>query len=91
MLLSESTRLFCYCTTKLSWITRRAPFGEAHLRDRDMTVDFCAVTTPNDVVTVIATEPLTDNEHWHRLLTGDLVVFVDGEVDKRLSSAEAPA
>lgn len=80
MLLSESQHLFCYCTTKLSWITRRAPFGEARLRDRDLTIDFQSETTPNDVVTVVATEPLTDNENWNRIHTGELVVFADGEV-----------
>ncbi|MET3999566.1 class II glutamine amidotransferase [Marinobacterium sp. MBR-109] len=80
MLLSESTHLFCYCSTKLAWITRRAPFGEARLKDCEMSVDFGAETTPNDVVTVIATEPLTDNEQWQRLQAGELVVFNDGEV-----------
>ncbi|MBS99026.1 MAG: class II glutamine amidotransferase [Oceanospirillaceae bacterium] len=86
MLLGDSCRLYCYCTSKLSWITRRAPFGEARLKDRDMIVDFHAETTPDDVVTVIATEPLTDNEDWQRLLPGDLIVFADGEVEKRIST-----
>lgn len=89
MLLSDSEKLFCYCTTKLTWITRRAPFGEARLKDRDMTVDFYKETTPNDVVTVIATEPLTDNEEWQRLMPGEMVVFGDGEVDRVLKSTEA--
>jgi glutamine amidotransferase len=87
MLLSESTHLFCYCSTKLAWITRRAPFGEARLKDCEMSVDFGAETTPNDVVTVIATEPLTDNEQWQRLQAGELVVFNDGEVVCDLSEA----
>ena len=87
MLLSESTRLFSYCTTKLWWITRRAPFGEARLRDRDLTVDFYRETTPDDVVTVVATEPLTANEQWQRIAPGELVVFHDGEVESRLVSA----
>ena len=51
-----------------------------------MIVDFHAETTPDDVVTVIATEPLTDNEDWQRLLPGDLIVFADGEVEKRIST-----
>ena len=80
MLLSESTQLFCYCTTKLAWITRRAPFGEAHLKDCEVSVDFGTETTPDDVVTVITTEPLTENEQWRRLESGELVVFQDGEV-----------
>ncbi|MEC8426987.1 MAG: class II glutamine amidotransferase, partial [Pseudomonadota bacterium] len=61
MLLTESTYLWAYCTTKLSWITRRAPFGQASLTDCDMTVDFGKETTANDIVTVVATEPLTDD------------------------------
>ncbi len=85
MLLSESTCLFCYCSTKLSWITRRAPFGEARLKDCEVSVDFCAETTPNDVVTVITTEPLTNNERWQRLETGEMIVFVDGEVVGQLT------
>ncbi|TCK09560.1 class II glutamine amidotransferase [Marinobacterium mangrovicola] len=89
MLLSESSHLFCYCTTKLSWITRRAPFGEARLKDSDMTVDFGAETTPNDVVTVIATEPLTDNECWESLNTGEMIVFMDGEVEWRRCAEQA--
>ncbi|MBA4502040.1 class II glutamine amidotransferase [Marinobacterium marinum] len=84
MLLSESVHLFCYCTTRLAWITRRAPFGEASLKDCEVSVDFGAETTPNDVVTVIATDPLTDNEQWQKLEPGELVVFVDGEVEAQL-------
>ncbi|WP_027390174.1 class II glutamine amidotransferase [Chrysiogenes arsenatis] len=80
MLLSESTHLFAYCTTKLTWITRCSPFNQAQLRDCEMAVDFQAVTTPNDVVTVIATEPLTDNEVWHPMQCGELLVLVEGEV-----------
>jgi glutamine amidotransferase len=33
---------------------------------------------------VIATEPLTDNEQWHRLQGGEMVVFNNGEVVCRL-------
>lgn len=52
-----------------------------------MCVDFGAVITPNYVVTVIAAEPLTDNGHWHRLQTGELVVLRDGEVVCQLPEA----
>jgi glutamine amidotransferase len=86
MLLTESRYLFCYCTTKLSWITRRAPFGEARLKDYELTVDFCQETTPLDIVTVIATDPLTDNEHWQALQTGELCVFENGLVVARRSA-----
>ncbi len=79
MLLTDSTCLFAYCSSKLSWITRRAPFGEAVLTDVEVTIDFCKETTPSDVVTVIATVPLTENERWHQLQPGEMVIFKDGE------------
>jgi glutamine amidotransferase len=42
-------------------------------------VDFQAETTPNDVVTVIATEPLTDNENWTRYEPGQWSLWRRGE------------
>ena len=78
MLFSDSRDLYVHCATRLYWITRRAPFGEARLRDAEVTVDFGAETTPNDIVTVIATEPLTVNEQWTEMQRGTLVVFRDG-------------
>lgn len=80
ILLSDSRELYAYCSTDLCWITRRAPFGPASLIDDDMIVDFAEETTPNDVVTVIATRPLTDNETWTIMKPGDATVFEDGLV-----------
>ncbi len=80
MLLSDANCLFAYCSTKLCWISRRAPFQPASLIDSDMSVDFGKETTPNDIVTVIATSPLTENEEWHILEKGQLLCFRDGEV-----------
>ncbi|GAB3100245.1 class II glutamine amidotransferase [Aestuariicella hydrocarbonica] len=79
LLLSNGRFLLAYCSTKLQWITRRAPFGKAQLTDADVAIDFAGETTPNDVVTVVATEPLTNNERWHKMLPGEMVLFVDGE------------
>jgi glutamine amidotransferase len=78
-LLSDGDWLFCYCSTKLVHITRRAPFGPARLKDVDVIVDFQAETTPNDVVTVIATEPLTENETWNRYEPGQWSLWRRGE------------
>ena len=78
MLLSDSRALYAYNTTKLSYLTRRAPFGQASLIDDELEIDFCAETTPNDIVTVIATNPLTLNEPWVPLEPGKLVVFKGG-------------
>ncbi len=78
-LLGNGDWLFTFCSTKLAEITRRAPFGPAQLKDADLTVDFQAETTPDDVVTVIATEPLTANETWTAHLPGAWSLWRRGE------------
>ncbi|BCL69001.1 glutamine amidotransferases class-II [Vibrio nigripulchritudo ATCC 27043] len=80
MLLSDGEYVMTYCTNHLYWITRRAPFGEASLIDEDVTIDFQQETTPNDIVTVIATQPLTDNEEWFRMKPGEYNIFHFGEL-----------
>ncbi|MDO3383886.1 class II glutamine amidotransferase [Gilvimarinus algae] len=85
LLFSEGRYLYAYCSTKLAWITRRAPFGEARLSDAEMTVDFGEHTTCNDVVTIIATHPLTDNETWKPMESGQFIVFDQGQVAFSLS------
>ena len=79
MLLSDGTRLYCYCSTRLVWLTRRAPFGPATLIDDDLTVDFAKETTPHDIVTVVATGPLTRNERWISVPKRKLTAFRDGD------------
>ena len=77
-LLSNGKALFAHCSTNLFYVLRRAPFNTAHLADADVTVDFAQVTTPDDRVAVIATQPLTDNEQWVQMAPGELLVFADG-------------
>ena len=71
--------LYAFCTTKLYYLTRRAPFKVASLIDADMTVNFHEETSPQDVVTIIATQPLTEGEPWVQLEQGQLYVFDHGE------------
>ena len=78
MLLSDGTALFTHCSTKLCYIVRQYPFASACLSDEDLSVDFSQVTTPNDRVAIIVTEPLTNNETWTEFQPGELKVFVDG-------------
>lgn len=87
-LLGNGDWLFTFCSTKLAEITRRAPFGPAQLRDADLTVDFQAETTPNDVVTVIATEPLTANETWTAHRPGEWTLWRQGECVARGQAPE---
>jgi glutamine amidotransferase len=78
-LLSNGDYLFAHCSDHLSYIVRKAPFGQAHLVDEDLTVDFSALAGPDDRVSVIATQPLTDNEIWTPFQVGELKVFHNGE------------
>lgn len=79
LLLTDGEYVMTYCSTQLHWLTRRAPFGQAQLLDEDVTIDFQQETTPNDVVSVIATQPLTQNESWHRMQSGEFNLFHYGE------------
>ena len=78
MLLSDATHLYAYCNTHLHWLTRRAPFGVARSIDTGELVDFSDFTTPRDVVTVVASRPLTDNEVWQPMPARRLTVWRAG-------------
>jgi predicted glutamine amidotransferase len=78
-LLSNGEFLFAYCSTNLHYLVRKAPFGDAHLIDQDITVDFSQLAGLNDKVAVIASFPLTDNEVWTPLSHGQLLMFREGE------------
>lgn len=77
-MLSNGEFLIAHCSSALHYIVRQSPFNTAHLIDDDITVDFARVTTPNDRVAVIATQPLTDNEAWQAMAPGQLILFCDG-------------
>jgi predicted glutamine amidotransferase len=77
-LLSDGRQLYAHCASRLAYIVRQAPFGRAHLKDQDLSVDFKEVTTPNDRVALIATAPLTDDEPWQQIARGTLLAFKDG-------------
>lgn len=77
-MLSDGTALFAHCSTHLHYLVRQYPFATASLSDEEVSVDFSQVTTPQDRVAVIVTEPLTANETWHAFQPGELKVFIDG-------------
>ncbi|MGL5653661.1 MAG: class II glutamine amidotransferase, partial [Vibrio sp.] len=77
--LSNGEYVMAYCSNHLYWITRRAPFGRATLLDEQVEINFQEETTPNDVVSVIATQPLTGNESWQRMKPGQFALFHLGE------------
>lgn len=77
-LLGDGRHLYARCATKLCYLIRRAPFGQAQLSDEDVTVDFSTVTTPKDRVAVVSTVPLTKNETWTHGEPGTMWVFDQG-------------
>ncbi|MBL8307054.1 MAG: class II glutamine amidotransferase [Rubrivivax sp.] len=79
MLLSNGQALWAHCSTQLHALQRRHPFGAAHLADEDLSVDFAPLTTANDRVLIVATQPLTHGEAWAALQPGEMQVYVDGE------------
>lgn len=79
-ILSNGNALIVHCSTRLSYIIRKAPFGAAHLKDQDVAVDFGALTTPEDRVAIVATVPLTANETWETLKPGTLSMFQHGSL-----------
>ncbi|MBV9701480.1 MAG: class II glutamine amidotransferase [Methylobacteriaceae bacterium] len=80
MLMSDGRSLYCFCSRRLCYVTRRAPFGTATLIDEDLRVDFAKETTPSDIVSVVATRPLTRDETWTEVPRGSLIAFWAGEV-----------
>lgn len=80
MLLSDSRSLYAHCGRRLCALTRRAPFGTATLVDEDWRVDFARETTSADVVTVVATQPLTRDETWTELPPGRLLRVTQGTI-----------
>lgn len=82
-ILSNGEVMYAHASTLLYYITREYPFGQAHLIDEDLAIDFSKVTTPEDRVSVIATLPLTDNENWQQLACDELVMFEHGRLMRR--------
>lgn len=80
MLLSDAHYLYAYCSTRLSILTRQAPFGHVHLMDKDMSVDFDKVLDKKALVTIVATMPLTKEATWKKLEKGQFIAMKDGVV-----------
>ena len=77
MLLTESEYLFAYCSQpSLHGLPDGHRLVKASLTDAELTVNFREETNTTDVVTVIATEPLTDNEEWTALKEGEMITFM---------------
>mgnify|MGYP003347251002 FL=1 len=81
--ISNGRWLFAFGGTRLHHLPRRAPFSKATLADDDLSVDFAQLTRPEDVVTIISTEPLTRDEDWLPLQPGEALLLRRGEIVQR--------
>lgn len=78
-LLSDSRFLYAYCSKKMCWLTRKYPFAQAHFIDTGNTIDFNQYLLRDDVITIVASSPITDNEQWNIMSKGEFIVFKDGK------------
>ncbi len=77
-LLSNGQALWTHASTKLCYVVREYPFPEVQLKDEDLKVNLADLNGPQDRLAIIVTEPLTTNETWTPLVSGELMTFVDG-------------
>ena len=71
------------CTiTRVEWTPANDAIHRARVR-----IDASLLTTPNDIVTVIATQPLTNNEQWQKMQPGEFNLFLLGE---RIAATDMP-
>jgi predicted glutamine amidotransferase len=80
VLMSEGRTLYAFCNKQLFYLVRQAPFGVATLVDEDLRVDFATVTSPEDRVAVVASNPLTRDEIWSELPLRTLTAFRNGAI-----------
>ncbi|MDE2077211.1 MAG: class II glutamine amidotransferase [Burkholderiales bacterium] len=78
-MLSQGDALWAHCSTHLHYLVRQHPFGLARLQDEDMVLNFAELAKPGDRVAVIATEPLTVDEPWVAMQSGQLLAFTGGQ------------
>lgn len=77
MLLSDGEYLLAFCATKLSWVTRTAPFASVEFTDGVGSQNLAAEYQEQDVISLVATQPLTD-EPWCQLQKNDYAIFHGG-------------
>jgi predicted glutamine amidotransferase len=80
-LLADGDHLFARCGDSLHSVVRRAPFGPATLVDAEVRVHFGELLQLADSsMAVVATAPLTRDEHWTKAKPGTLWVFSEGDL-----------
>ena len=79
MMISDGRVLYTYCSKKMCWLTRRAPFGTVTSLDSGEHIDLANHCDSTTVYTLLATTPLTNESGWQDMHPGEAMVFRDGE------------
>jgi predicted glutamine amidotransferase len=87
-LLSDGTTLWAYADDSLHYIERTPPYGGelVRLRDDGYAISLAEVKGQNERVILIATQPLTDEDGWHQIATGHMLVARDGRVENQFGN-----
>lgn len=92
--LTDGQALYAYCSTQLHLLQRQHPFTRVRLCDEELSLDLSEDNAPGDLMTLVATKPLTLGEPWVALQSGELAVLVQGRRQQRapvLSMESEPA
>lgn len=84
-LLSDSRYMYAYCSNRMCWVTRKYPFSKARLIDTGEVIDFSKKLSKDDVITLVASHALTDNEQWNCMEKGEFRIFNNGKT-RRLAA-----
>ena len=84
-LLSDSRYMYAYCSNRMCWVTRKYPFSKARLIDTGEVIDFSKKLSKDDVITLVASHALTDNEQWNCMEQGEFRIFNNGKT-RRLAA-----
>lgn len=81
-LLSDGKHIYAYMSRKdeLHYLFRYPPHTRVvGLRDEDFEVDLREMKSPDEKAILVATQPLTKGEKWHKFPLGRVLVFRNGE------------
>ncbi|HEY6528637.1 MAG TPA: class II glutamine amidotransferase [Cellvibrionaceae bacterium] len=91
VLISNGNWLFAFCSTHLSYLQRQYPFAQARLVDLDITLDLNAVNSQDDRMVLLSTKPLTHNEPWVSLNSGEALILQNGIIVQQQTAVQQQA
>lgn len=77
-LLSDGDFLFAYCSTELFYTIRQYPLPNSTLSECQISIDFNQHSITSEKIIVITSTPLSTNENWVSITSGQAMLFQDG-------------